>query len=186
MLATSVRANLPGRLTMTSTYTISKTFTITHARYVTSKVAADLRQLQLFYGAPPDSQIEAYAEEAALLLRDGYLERVDYGFRRQNPTCGAQWVLLLRYFTRNGTLADNYAGRVPPGVDIRGTHFWSYLTYTAPFFALSESERSKVKAALPIQRTAGREAGFVCGTWGGERSYSSADSGVARSVFKSL
>src|SRR5260221_13244773 len=110
---------------MTSTYTISTTFTITHARYVTSKVAADLRQFQLFYGAPSDNQIEAYAEEAALLLRDGYLERVDYGFRRQNSTTGSQWVLVLRYVARNGALANDHSGRVPPGVDISGTTFWS-------------------------------------------------------------
>jgi Bacterial HORMA domain family 1 len=171
---------------MSSTYTTTKTFTITHARYVTSKVAADLRQLQLFYGRPDDEQIDAYAEEAALLLRDGYLERVDYGFRRQDSQHGAQWVLLLRYVAKNGTLADDHSGRVPPAIDISGTNFWSYLTYTAPFFALSDSERERVKAALPIQRSAGREAGFVYGTWTGDRTYSSADQGVSRSVFKAL
>ena len=171
---------------MTSTYTASKTFTITHARYVTSKVAADLRQLQLFYSDPPDSQIEAYAEEAALLLRDGYLERVDYGFRRLSQVNGAQWILLLRYVARDGVLADDHSGRIPAGVNVSGAAFWSYLTYTAPFFALGEAERDKVKAALPIRRTAGREAGFVNGTWSGDRSYSSADRGVARSVFKPL
>jgi len=171
---------------MSSTYTTSKTFTITHARYVTSKVAADLRQLQLFYGQPNDEQIDAYAEEAALLLRDGYLERVDYGFRRQDPQRGAQWVLLLRYIARNGELDDDHSGRIPPGVDLSGTTFWSYLTYTAPFFALSDAERDRVKAALPVQRSAGREAGFVYGTWSGDRTYSSAGQGVARSVFKPL
>ena len=169
---------------MTSTYTTSKTFTITHARYITSKVAADLRQLRLFYGRPDDDQIDAYAEEAALLLRDGYLERVDYGFRRHGANLGPQWVLLLRYVVKDGVLDDDRSGRVPPGVDVSGTSFWSYLTYTAPFFALSESEREKVKAALPVQRIAGREAGFVSGIWSSNRTYSSADHGVARSVFK--
>lgn len=171
---------------MSSTYTTSRTFTITHARYVTSKVAADLRQLQLFYGRPDDEQIDAYAEEAALLLRDGYLERVDYGFRRQDSQRGAQWVLLLRYIARNGELDDDHSGRIPSGVDLSGTSFWSYLTYTAPFFALNDAERDRVKAALPIQRSAGREAGFVNGTWSGDRTYSSAGQGVARSVFKPL
>ncbi len=171
---------------MSSTFTTSRTFTITHARYVTSKVAADLRQVQLFYGRPDDEQIDAYAEEAALLLRDGYLERVDYGFRHQDLQRGAQWVLLLRYIARNGELDDDHSGRIPPGVDLSGTSFWSYLTYTAPFFALNDAERDRVKAALPIQRSAGREAGFVNGTWSGDRTYSSAGQGVARSVFKPL
>ena len=169
---------------MANTFTTSKTFTITHARYVTSKVAADLRQLKLFYGRPDDGQIDAYAEEAALLLRDGYLERVDYGFRRQDPQLGAQWVLLLLYVARNGELSDDYSGRVPANVDVSDASFWSYLTYTAPFFSLSGVEQARVKAALPIERSAGREAGFVGGTWTGDRTYSSSGQGVARSVFR--
>jgi hypothetical protein len=169
---------------MSNTHTTSSTFTITHARYVTSKVAADLRQLKLFYGTPNDGQIDAYAEEAALLLRDGYLERVDYGFRRQDPQHGAQWVLLLRYAAKNGDLVDEHSGRVPSGIDVTGSSFWSYLTYTAPYFALSEAERERVKAALPIERSTGREAGFVFGIWSSDRTYSSAGKGVSRSVFK--
>jgi hypothetical protein len=87
---------------------------------------------------------------------------------------------------KNGVLTDDHSGRVPSGVDTRGTQFWSYLTYTAPFFALSDAERNKVKAALPIRRSAGREVGFVHGTWSVDRNYSSAERGVARSVFKPL
>ena len=161
------------------TYTTTNTFTITHARYVTSKVAADLRQLQLFYGAPTDSQINSYAEEAALLLRDGYLERVDYGFRRSGRA-GNEWVLLMRYVAANGVLSDDRSGRVPAGVDVSGTTFSSFLTYAAPFFTLSPAERERVKAALPIQRASGVEAGFVSGIWSGERGYSSSDRGVIR------
>jgi Bacterial HORMA domain family 1 len=171
---------------VTGTYTSTRTFTITHARYVTSKVAADLHQLRLFYGSPADSDIEDYAEEAALLLRDGYLERVDYGFKREDSVMGSQWVLLLRYTARDGVLDDDHAGRVPPAVNIAGARFWSFLSYSGRYFALSEAERERVKAALPIQRTAGREAGFVTGTWSGARTYSAADQGIARSVFRAL
>jgi hypothetical protein len=171
---------------VTTTYTTSRTFTITHARYVTSKIAADLRQLQLFYGYPHDADIESYAEEAALLLRDGYLERVDYGFRREDPALGSQWVLLLRYTARNGLLEDDHAGRVPPRVDIADTRFWSFLSYSGKFFALSEALRAQVTAALPIKRSSAREAGFAIGTWSGALTYSTADQGVARSVFRAL
>jgi hypothetical protein len=139
----------------------------------------------IFYGAPTEVDIDSYAEEAALLLRDGYLERVDYGFRRQDPTAGAQWVLLLRYVVKNGELADDRAGRVPADVNVSGASFWSFLTYATPFYALTEVERERVKAALPIQRVTGNEAKFVGGTWNADRGYSSADRGVERSVFKS-
>jgi len=169
---------------MSTTFTTSRTFTITHARYVTSKVAADLRQLRLFYGRPSEADINNYAEEAALLLRDGYLERVDYGFKRDHSMLGSQWVLLLRYTAQSGALTDDHAGRVPPAVDVSGATFWSFLSYSAPFLALTPTERERVKAALPIQRTAGNEAGFATGTWGGGRAYSSGDHGVARSVFR--
>ncbi len=171
---------------MTTTFTLSRTFTVTHARYVTSKIAADLRQLSLFYGYPLDADIASYAEEAALLLRDGYLERVDYGFKREDPGLGSQWVLLLRYTVRNGLVEDDHAGRVPPGIDIAGTRFWSFLSYSGKFFALSETERDQVTAALPIKRSPAREAGFAIGTWSGARSYSTADQGVTRSVFRAL
>ncbi len=168
-----------------STFTTSSSFTITHARYVTSKIAADLRQLQVLYGAPSDADIVDFAEEAALLLRDGYLERVDFGFKRR-ASSGDEWVLLLRYVARAGQLADDHAGRIPPGVAIGSAYFASYLTYTRRFFELAPSERERVKQCLPVKRTSGGEAGFATGTWGNSRGYSSNQQGVERSVFRAL
>lgn len=168
-----------------STFTTTSSFTITHARYVTSKIAADLRQLKLLYGGPSDSDIVDYAEEAALLLRDGYLERVDFGFKRRTQS-GEEWVLLLRYVVRAGALSDDHAGRVPAGVSTGAAYFNSYLTYTSKFYALTSSEREKVKQALPVKRTPAGEAGFATGTWGNNRGYSSNHQGVERSVFRAL
>jgi len=48
---------------MSSTYTISETFTLTHARRLAAKVAADMYQCQRFYDHPTDIQIESYQEE---------------------------------------------------------------------------------------------------------------------------
>jgi hypothetical protein len=171
---------------MTGTFTTSKTFTITHARYVTSKVAADLRQLKLFYGKPSEERIEEFAEEAAILLRDGYLERVDYGFKRNSQSSGEKWVLILRYTAHNGSLTDDHAGRVPPNVDISGTWFASFLSYSTKFIALAPPERSRVLSDLPVTRSTADEAGFVVGTWGANRTYSANDQGLGRSVFTPL
>ena len=169
-----------------STYTTTSSFTITHARYVTAKVAADLRQLRGLYGhGPTEEMIAHYAEEAALLLRDGYLERVDYGFKRDTVS-GAEWVLLLRYVARAGQLADDHSGRVPAGVSLGNAYFHSYLTYTGKYLNLSASEKERLKESLPIKRTSGDEAGFAAGTWSGDRGYSSNSQGVARSVFRAL
>lgn len=170
-----------------STYTKSSSFTITHARYVTSKIAADLRQLRLLYnGRPSDTEINNYAEEAALLLRDGYLERVDYGFKRKT-TSGEEWVLLLRYVVRDGDIADDNSGRIPPGVTLGSdAYFHSYLTYTGTFVNLPKSDRDRFKGGLPIKRTPGGEAGFATGTWTGDRAYASNQRGVDRTVFRAL
>ena len=67
-----------------SSYTLtgSETFTITHAKHMAAKVAADLKRLQRFYGKPSNSDIEAYEKEVIQLLKFGYLKKVTYGFKR--------------------------------------------------------------------------------------------------------
>src|SRR4051812_33797447 len=60
------------RSVMTSTGTRTASFTITDARYIGAKVGTDLRLLNNLYGRPPLADIDAYTEEVALLLRDGY------------------------------------------------------------------------------------------------------------------
>ncbi len=69
---------------MTSSYTFSAstTFTITHARHITAKVATDLKRVQRFYGKPTNAQIADYEQELTELLKGGYVDWVAYGFQR--------------------------------------------------------------------------------------------------------
>ena len=53
----------------------SSTFTITHAKYLASKIAADLNVCSRLHGRPTVSQVESYNEELIELLRHGYLSR---------------------------------------------------------------------------------------------------------------
>jgi len=62
---------------MTATATRTIAFTVTDARYVGAKIGADLRLLNGLYGRPTLASIDDYAEEAALLLRDGYLGTIE-------------------------------------------------------------------------------------------------------------
>ena len=55
-------------MTTTFTRSSSETFTRTSAKYLVSKVAADLRQMQRLHRAPADAQIDAYVEELITLL----------------------------------------------------------------------------------------------------------------------
>jgi hypothetical protein len=164
--------------------TRSATFTITSERYLTSKIAADLRSMNRFYGQPDLADIDDYAEEAALLLREGYLDRVDYGLRRRDAYGGWEWVLRLRYVaTTFGTLEDMNPGGVPANADTARASWCSYLAKSAAFSWLTPQEQAAVEAALPIHRTAAPETGTGVGVWTSERSYSRDGTALSRTVF---
>jgi hypothetical protein len=137
-----------------SSYTIteSTTFTVTHARHMAAKVSADLKRMQRFYDYPSDSDIASYETEVPELLKAGYLGTLTIGFLRNG-----QWIEpTLRYTARDlaGMAAnDDDPGRVLPGRDISGTTFHNYLTYSAAWDALSESEKDAFKRRMPFYRT---------------------------------
>src|SRR3954463_15068972 len=117
-MAEPVRPGVRSVVLMTSSMTRSAVdaFTLTHARYVGAKIGADLRLLANFYGKPALQDIDAYVEEAAVLLRDGYLDTVDFGFRLQNVNA---WKLRLRYTaTLGGHLVDDRPGGFPATVSV--------------------------------------------------------------------
>lgn len=163
---------------MTTTYTTSSTFTRTHARYLASKIASDLRQLQLFYHQPSDKQIENYLQEAVVLLHGGYLESVSYGFKR-----GDEWVVALKYNVQtSGILSDDRSGRVAPGANVTGADWYSFLTYTPSFSRLTLEQRRRVEALLPFTRSYGEEP-KATGVWTADKSYSSGGVGLQRRMF---
>jgi len=169
---------------MTLTLTETRTFTITHARYVASKIAADLDLLRAYYGRPTQQQVTDFAEEAALCLAGRYLKSVEYGFRRNGVT-----VLALKYIGRSdGTLTtDDRPGRVYSQTNVSDALWYSYLEYNDTFYKLSPSERNRFEATLPIQRTEGPtpQTG-TNGYWEQTRTYSSSGEGVIRQVYRPL
>lgn len=66
MLAGRPRLWVPGVTAMTFTTTTTQTFSLTSAKYVASKVAADLRYMRALYGKPYESEIETWIEELVL------------------------------------------------------------------------------------------------------------------------
>lgn len=160
-------------------YTESTTFTITHARHMAAKIATDLKRMQRFYGKPTDAQITSFEDEAAALLKAGYLEDVTYGFQRNG-----QWIEpTLKYTARDlaGAAAnDDDPGRVLPGRDVSGAEFGSFLNYTLAYFLLSEGDRAKFKNTLPLRRTTASEP-TVNGYLASERTYSAGGRALDRS-----
>lgn len=136
-----------------SSYTTSEssTFTVTHARHMAAKVAADLKRMQRLYGSPSDASIETYESEVVELLKSGYLGTVTYGYKRDG-----QWIEpTLRYSAKDLANTDGFGddpGKVRPGKNVVGANFYSYLTYSAAWWALTETQRTAFDSSLPFQR----------------------------------
>ncbi|HMO81166.1 MAG TPA: hypothetical protein PKA76_15375 [Pirellulaceae bacterium] len=166
---------------MSRTYTYSESFTRTHARYLASKVAADLRQMRLFYGQPSDDQISNFVEELTELLAGGYLESVDYGFRRNDG-----WTVALHYkVLSDGTLdTDDRAGRVPIGADVSGASWYSFLRHSAKWSLLTQAERERIENSIPVKRGHSTEPIVGAGIWSQDKIYSSNGTSFTRLTLK--
>jgi hypothetical protein len=165
-------------------FTDSTTFTVTHARHMAAKVATDLKRMQRFCGKPSDESIADYETEATEMLRAGYLETVTYGFKKDG-----KWIEpTLRYTARDlagASANDDDPGKIRPGADISGASFYSYMTYTAAWDRLSQTERDAFKAGLPFSRGGAPEPG-ISGYLSNDRTYSSGGRALDRATVRSF
>lgn len=164
-----------------SSYTFNSSFTITHARYLASKVATDLKRIQRFYNYPSDQQIADYESEITELLKAGYLDEVTYGFKKENswikPTIKYRAIDLA-----NGAVDDD-PGKIPIGADISNSSFCSFLCYNSNWDNLSDSEKENFKKTLPFQRGYGDRPSAE-GYFSNDLSYSSGGRSINRSTLK--
>lgn len=167
---------------MSYTYatTTTSTFTRSNAKYVTSKVTTDLRQLRRWYGAPSDDDIDGYGAELVAMLVGRYMTWVEYGFRRHGS-----WLVSLRYEVRSdGSLdPDSRAGGVPRSHDVTGARFYSFMCWSAEWFCLTKAEQQAIYSPLPFTRSPGTEPGYAVGVFTYDRSYSASGNGVTRRIF---
>jgi Bacterial HORMA domain family 1 len=168
-------------MSFTVTRTATSTFTIIQARYLASKVAADLHLCAQYYGSPSEARIREYAEELAQYLNAGYLQEYEFGYKKNGVR-----VVTWRYrVDENGSLTtDDRAGKVVPYVDVTGATFYNFLTQNAAFFRLSTEEQAKFEGGLPLQRTGGTLPSDGLGTWKSDRNYFSGGVGLARQTFQ--
>ena len=166
---------------MTFSVTKSATSTIVHARYLASKVAADMHLCAQYYGRPTEGRIREYAEELAQYLNAGHLDEYEFGYEKN----GKRLVCWRYKVDANGALTtDDRAGKVVPYVDIAGASFFNYLTQNSRFFQLSTSARASFKADLPLQRTGGEPPSDGAGYWVSDRNYFSGGCGLNRQTFQ--
>lgn len=167
----------------TNTFSGTQTFTLTHAKYIASKVATDLKRIQRFYGYPNDLSIAAYETEITELLKNGYLDTVTYGFQKNG-----NWIEpTLRYTARElsgGVGDDDDPGRIRPNANVIGANFTSYLTYSSSWEKLTLSEKDVFKKSLPFYRGSANEPG-ISGYLSNDKTYSSGGKALDRSTIKS-
>ena len=169
-------------MTNTYTYTNSQTFTWTHAKRISYRVATDLKRLQRLYGCPEDYLISMFDKELVILMLGGYIETVTYGYRRNNL-----WIEPTLRFTAselNSSDSGDDPGRIQPGADVTGAGFCSYLNYSNAWRALSPPERAKLENSLPFTRTDADEP-RVNGYWQPDLCYSAGGRGLQRATVRS-
>jgi hypothetical protein len=166
---------------MSYSFTKTGTFTITHARHLASKVAADMHLCAQYYGNPSEARIREYAEELAQYLNEGYIEEYEFGYQKNGKR-----IVTWRYkVDGNGLLtADDRAGRVVSYVDITGANFYNYLTRNPRYFQLPSDQRDRFKAGLPIQRPDGEPPADGPGRWTSDRNYFAGGLGLNRQTFQ--
>ena len=165
---------------MSYSYTTTETFTKTHARYIASKIAADLRKLQLYYDRPTDSEIEDYLVELTERLAKRYLGSFEAGFKKD----GKRVVSLFYEVRSDGTVTDNQAGNVYARADITGASWFTYVTHSSTYMNLTATEQDTFDKTLPIDRTPGAAPTDGAGYWTTDHGYAGGGVGAARRTFR--
>jgi Bacterial HORMA domain family 1 len=166
---------------MSSTYTISETFTLTHARRLAAKVAADMHQCQRFYNLPTDTQIENYQQELIVLLHGGYIKSYEFGFQTKDDRRVVSWSYTVG---PSGDLEGGRSGGLFPSADISDAVTFNFLTYSSEWSALSNAEKVKIKASYPVHRTDGSPPRDGNGYWDSSRHYASGGVAITRKEFR--
>ena len=167
---------------MTFSYTKSSSFTIVHARQLSSKVAADMHLCALYYGEPSELHIRNYSEELAQLLNGGYVEEYEFGYKRNGKR-----VVCWRYTVQNGQfLADGRPGKVVSFADVSGATYYNFLTYASVWCALSDCDRIGIESDLPLKRSTGSRPTDGDGYWVHDHGYSAGGVGLGRRTYRPI
>ena len=171
-------------MSYSSSYTETKTFTLTHAKHLSAKVATDLKRIQRLYGSPSDTQIANFESELVELLKAGYLDSITYGYQRDG-----KWIEpTLRYTSKDlssMSANDDDPGRIKPGANIDGASFRSYLMSNSSWHVLSAEAQSAFSSNLAIQRVGAEQPGLN-GYLSSDKSYSAGGKALDRSTLKTF
>ena len=168
-------------MTTTFSRTGTETFTITHARKLAAKVATDLHLCSLYYGSPVDSAIPDYLEELALLLKNGYVQQYEFGFKKNE-----QRIICWRYVVDayGQLIGDDRPGTLASWALVSGSQYYNHLWYSSSWWELAESQRQGIVELLPIQRRTCSAPGDGDGYWETDKTYAAGGRSLTRSTFR--
>ena len=162
---------------MSSTFTRTKTQTssITDAKYVASKIAADLETLRRRCGQsyPSYQKIRDFETEVMLMIKCGAWEEVQYGYMQANGSWVSRAALQYEFINGNlSNISDSSGGL--ESVKIGDAKFHSFAIRNGVLIP------SDIQKKNPITRREGNEPS---GNWGSsDRQYTRGSFGVLRSV----
>lgn len=166
-----------------SSYSYAETFNRTHARRLAGRVTTDLRQSYLLYGSPTETRLAEYRAELEELLSEGYVDRYQFGFKRDGTTL---WSLRYSIGPDGSLTGAGSAGGVPAGVRITGATFFNFLIFSKNWFRLSSAGKQAIEKKLPFIRVDGTLPSDAGGYWTCDRTYAAGGGALERSVFRSL
>lgn len=167
-----------------STLTATQTFTRTHAKYLASKVVADLYQCACLYDSPSTDRIDDYKEELVELLVGGYVSEYEFGFEKNGKRVVAWQYAVNTVGDLVGGSTDDSAGGVYARAKVADATYFNFLTPSQKWFNLSQSEKDAVQKKLPFRRTSGTLPSDGNGYWLYDRTYTNGGTSVSRKTFR--
>jgi hypothetical protein len=164
-------------------FTTTSTFTRTHAKQLAAKVITDLYQCYVHYDRPSMDSIDDYQTELLELLAFEYVERYEFGFKKDGKR-----LLSFRYKVGadGGMHGDANAGNIYAKAVIDGAAYYNYLTPSDKWDKLTPKQRDDFEATLPFQRTAGSLPEDGDGYWQTDHGYNAGGVRVSRETFRPL
>ena len=166
-----------------TTFAATQTFTRTHAKYLASKVVADLYQCARLYGRPSTDTVADYEAELVEMLVGGYVAEYEFGFKSND-----QRVVSWQYTVNSaGDLVgggDDSAGGVYARAKVADATYFNFMSYSQKWFGLTQAQRDAVKATVPISRSTGALPADGNGYWASDRTYTNGGTSVSRRTFR--
>lgn len=166
---------------MSFSYSVTETFSETHARRLAAKVGADMHQCQQSYGYPTDGAIDDFMEELRILLLGGYLSTYEFGYKTNDNRRVVSWLYTV---TPAGGLEGGRSGGLFLTADVSNAKSFNNISYSPAWSLLSSLEQAKVEESHPVDRTTGDPPLDGDGYWEESRVYVSGGAALTKKEFR--